>query len=307
MGLESAWEVFRAVCTRVPSVLRRRSGQAPSLTNTATARSQQARLRFLGRNRSVCRSFASFTDKSCQSYAHQQPAIPETRSFPGGKHATSSAAAVKEKPIASSADGGTQHRASEASRLFPRTHPAGSRRYRSRMARIASRCLSYNMASAFYARPKHRTSVALVHESELHAVYSHLAELKLAAAIPPLLRNLIACTGASNMPFGDLFVARLGVRDQYRSFLRATWTSTRRAISASHQGLPRIVCGRHPIADVGLHGEWLGESTAVSCLTLFFKLAAELPRVRHDSQHRRSGCSRQEPAAAREKARHRLP
>ena len=90
-------------------------------------------------------------------------------------------------------------------------------------------------------------------ESELPSAYSELNRLGLASAQPALLRNLVACAGAS--------MCRLGIC-QSRGLAKSLSTGLLNSnLDLEKAGNVRIhisgcpnSCGRHLVADIGLHG-----------------------------------------------------
>lgn len=92
-----------------------------------------------------------------------------------------------------------------------------------------------------------------VHEHELVEVYRKLKGLDLAAGIPPVVRNVIACAGAAT--------CRLGIcrsRALARSIVE---TITSDGLDLGRMGKLNLfvsgcpnACGRHPVGDVGLSG-----------------------------------------------------
>jgi sulfite reductase (ferredoxin) len=92
-----------------------------------------------------------------------------------------------------------------------------------------------------------------VRSAELAALHAGLAHLGLASVEPPILQNLVSCTGAST--------CRLGI-----CLSRGLTTAIRSALAASTLDLAALgelrihvsgcpnSCGRHPIADIGLFG-----------------------------------------------------
>lgn len=92
-----------------------------------------------------------------------------------------------------------------------------------------------------------------VHESELHQLYSKLAELDLALPLPPVLRNLIACTGAATCRLGICLSRGLATAVSQELSNANLDLDAARDLRIHISGCPNA-CGRHPIADIGLHG-----------------------------------------------------
>ncbi len=92
-----------------------------------------------------------------------------------------------------------------------------------------------------------------VHEGELTALHARLAALGLAEAPLPVLRNLIACTGAATCKLGICLSRGLA------QAVAGEITSAELDLAAAGDlrlhisGCPNA-CGRHPIADIGFHG-----------------------------------------------------
>lgn len=88
---------------------------------------------------------------------------------------------------------------------------------------------------------------------ELPALHAALEKLGLAASQPPVLRDLVSCTGAANCRMGLCLSRGLaqGVADglaRHGTDLHAVGD-----LRLNISGCPNA-CGRHPIADIGLHG-----------------------------------------------------
>lgn len=92
-----------------------------------------------------------------------------------------------------------------------------------------------------------------VHESELPALHGRLLELGLGVPQPTVLRNLVACTGASTCKLGICLshgLARAVQRSLEDSGLDLTALG---GLRIHISGCPNS-CGRHPVADIGLFG-----------------------------------------------------
>lgn len=101
--------------------------------------------------------------------------------------------------------------------------------------------------------PQQNLVLRCVREDELKPLHEKLSALSLTEGDAPALRDLVACTGAATCKLGICLSRGLakGVAD---------------ALSASSLDLPALgplqvrisgcpnACGRHPIADIGLHG-----------------------------------------------------
>lgn len=92
-----------------------------------------------------------------------------------------------------------------------------------------------------------------VQEVELGAVYGKLAALGLARAEPPVLRDLVPCTGAGTCRLG-LCLSR-GLAEAVAERLRASDLdlAALSELKVHISGCPNA-CGRHPVAQVGLCG-----------------------------------------------------
>jgi sulfite reductase (ferredoxin) len=95
--------------------------------------------------------------------------------------------------------------------------------------------------------------VRWIHENELAGLHAELSDLGLAGADAPLLRNLVACAGAATCKLGICLS---------RGLARAVRTALERNgsdldglgdLKIHVSGCPNA-CGRHPVADIGLHG-----------------------------------------------------
>jgi len=84
-------------------------------------------------------------------------------------------------------------------------------------------------------------------------LHAELAKLGLAKPLPQVLRNLVACAGASTCRLG-LCQSR-GLADALTSHLRESSVDLQAVgdIRINISGCPNS-CGRHPIADIGLYG-----------------------------------------------------
>jgi sulfite reductase (ferredoxin) len=92
-----------------------------------------------------------------------------------------------------------------------------------------------------------------IHEDDLIEVHAKLNALGLARPEPPVLRNLVSCAGAST--------CKLGI-----CLSRGLATAIRRALEKNGAHMDELgdlkihvsgcpnACGRHPVADIGLHG-----------------------------------------------------
>ncbi|MEE8452991.1 MAG: sulfurtransferase TusA family protein [Thermoguttaceae bacterium] len=92
-----------------------------------------------------------------------------------------------------------------------------------------------------------------VHENELAALHAALADLGLAVAEAPILRDLVACTGASTCKLG-MCLAR-GLADAVRNRLEKDGRDLHGlgGLTIHISGCPNS-CGRHPVADIGFFG-----------------------------------------------------
>lgn len=92
-----------------------------------------------------------------------------------------------------------------------------------------------------------------VHESELTALHADLVKVGLAGDEPPILRNLVACTGASTCKLG-ICLSR-GLARAVRRALQEPGLDLNRLgpLTIHISGCPNA-CGRHPVADLGLFG-----------------------------------------------------
>jgi sulfite reductase (ferredoxin) len=91
------------------------------------------------------------------------------------------------------------------------------------------------------------------HETELSGLHAELSDLGLASSDPPVLRNLVACMGASTCKLG-ICLSR-GLAKALRAELEKGVSDLDglEELRIHVSGCPNA-CGRHPIADVGLHG-----------------------------------------------------
>lgn len=92
-----------------------------------------------------------------------------------------------------------------------------------------------------------------VHQDELELVHDKLSALGLAESRAPILGDLIACTGASTCKLG-ICLSR-GLAKGIADALSASSLDLHALgpLQVSISGCPNA-CGRHPIADLGLHG-----------------------------------------------------
>ncbi len=92
-----------------------------------------------------------------------------------------------------------------------------------------------------------------VHESELTALHAKLAGLGLAEAQLPVLRDMVACTGAATCKLGICLSRGLAraVADELAA--SAAGLTPVQDLRLHISGCPNG-CGRHAIADIGLHG-----------------------------------------------------
>ena len=104
-------------------------------------------------------------------------------------------------------------------------------------------------------RATHNQNFALrwVRSEELVPLHSALEQLGLGSSQPPVLRDLVACTGAANCRIGICLSRGLaqGVADALSQSSVDLHSLGELKINIS--GCPNS-CGRHPIADIGLHG-----------------------------------------------------
>jgi sulfite reductase (ferredoxin) len=92
-----------------------------------------------------------------------------------------------------------------------------------------------------------------VHDSELGQLHAALDSLGLAVADPPVVRNLIACTGAATCKLG-ICLSR-GLAKAVRDILQRDGSDLDRLgdLKIYISGCPNS-CGRHPVADIGFFG-----------------------------------------------------
>ena len=92
-----------------------------------------------------------------------------------------------------------------------------------------------------------------VPEAELPDVHAQLAALGLAEPLPPVLRKLVACTGASTCRLG-ICLSR-GLAQAISQVLSSDGLDLDALgpLAIRISGCPNS-CGRHPVADIGLHG-----------------------------------------------------
>jgi sulfite reductase (ferredoxin) len=92
-----------------------------------------------------------------------------------------------------------------------------------------------------------------VHRAELPGLHAELRSLGLAGDAPPVLRDLVACTGASTCRLG-ICLSR-GLAEAIREALgegSTDWNGLGN-LTIHVSGCPNA-CGRHPVADIGLFG-----------------------------------------------------
>lgn len=95
--------------------------------------------------------------------------------------------------------------------------------------------------------------VRWIHEDELPTLHERLQSLSLAPALPPILRNMLACAGAATCRLGICRSRGLikAVRD--RLLDDALDLDALGDLNMFVSGCPNA-CGRHPIAQLGAHG-----------------------------------------------------
>ena len=105
------------------------------------------------------------------------------------------------------------------------------------------------------ARTTQRQNLVLrfVHQSELPGLHAGLKELGLAGQEPPVLQNLVACTGAATCRLG-ICLSR-GLASAIRDEITGDGLDLDRLgdLKINISGCPNC-CGRHPVADIGLFG-----------------------------------------------------
>ncbi len=92
-----------------------------------------------------------------------------------------------------------------------------------------------------------------VSEAQLDALYASLAPLGLVESQPPILRDLVSCTGASTCQLGICLsrgLAKAIARELSRSHLDLAALGE---LSLHISGCPNS-CGRHPMAQIGFYG-----------------------------------------------------
>ncbi|HEY3352060.1 MAG TPA: sulfurtransferase TusA family protein [Polyangia bacterium] len=92
-----------------------------------------------------------------------------------------------------------------------------------------------------------------VHDQDLGALHAALAALGDAEGQPPLLRDLVACAGASWCKLGLCHSRDLATAVTERLTRRHLDLDAAGAVKLSISGCPNA-CGRHPVADIGLVG-----------------------------------------------------
>ena len=142
-----------------------------------------------------------------------------------------------------------------------------------------------------------------VHENELPVLYARLADLDLANAWPPVLRNLIACTGAATCRLG-ICLSRGLATAVCRGTLRGPSGSRCRAGSPhSYQWLPQRLWAA---SDCGYRVSRRGAACERSTRAALCRASrGTCCGGRDPICHRGNGRSRQERAAARAGTRHR--
>ncbi len=103
------------------------------------------------------------------------------------------------------------------------------------------------------ATQEQNLSLRGVAEAELPSLHAKLAEIGLAIELPPLLRDMTVCAGAST--------CRLGICLSRGLAQAATETLERSRLDLHRLGAARLhisgcpnACGRHPLAQIGLYG-----------------------------------------------------
>jgi sulfite reductase (ferredoxin) len=92
-----------------------------------------------------------------------------------------------------------------------------------------------------------------VHENELEELYARLSRHNLTSSVPPVLRDLLTCTGASTCKLGICLsrgLAKAVVESLSKSSLDLNGLGE---LKIHINGCPNA-CGRHPIAQIGLFG-----------------------------------------------------
>ncbi|XHR30235.1 MAG: sulfurtransferase TusA family protein [Chthoniobacteraceae bacterium] len=92
-----------------------------------------------------------------------------------------------------------------------------------------------------------------VHDSELPHVFQELDALGLAVAQPAVLRRLVSCTGASTCKLGICLSRGLSKAIDRELTKSSVDLAALGDLSIHISGCPNS-CGRHQIADIGLHG-----------------------------------------------------
>jgi len=92
-----------------------------------------------------------------------------------------------------------------------------------------------------------------VPEAELPEVHAELAALGLAEPLPPVLRRLVACAGASTCRLGICLSRWLAKAIEQTLASDGLDLDALGPLNIRMSGCPNS-CGRHPVADIGLHG-----------------------------------------------------
>ncbi len=104
-----------------------------------------------------------------------------------------------------------------------------------------------------WATQAQNLAIRSLSEAELPELYAELAPLHLAIAQPPVLRNLVACAGASTCRLG-ICLSRGLAKSVSAGLVNSDLDLEKVGNLRIHiSGCPNS-CGRHLVADIGLHG-----------------------------------------------------
>ena len=104
------------------------------------------------------------------------------------------------------------------------------------------------------ATPAQNLLLRWLTEAELPGLHRALADLGLASATPPVLRDMVACTGSGTCRLGICLSPGLAEAVQQRLTEAELDLAAAESLSLHINGCPNS-CGRHPIASIGFHGK----------------------------------------------------
>ena len=95
--------------------------------------------------------------------------------------------------------------------------------------------------------------VRWIHENELAGLHAQLVGLGLAGEDPPVLRNMVACTGASTCKLGICLSRGLATAVRQKISDAGVDLDALGELKVHISGCPNS-CGRHPVGDIGVFG-----------------------------------------------------